>query len=276
MKLAVAYENGNVFQHFGKTEAFKIYEIEDGSILSAQVIGTEGAGHEALADFLAERGVEAVICGGLGDGAQAALASAGIEVLSGAKGDADAAAKAYLKGELTSAGVNCDHHHEEESGGCGGSCGSCHGCHSGPLFEGRNVGRVVHTHYIGTLNDGTEFDSSYRHGEPLEFVCGMGEMIFGFDKAVADLEVGQSVDVHLLPEEAYGEVDPQMIFTVETAALSGAESVKVGDRVYLYDNSGRPTPVTVIARDETTVTFDANHEMAGKELNFHIELVDVQ
>ncbi len=84
MIIAVAYENGNVFQHFGKTETFKIYEVDNGNIVSEAVIGTEGAGHEALADFFAEKHVDVVICGGLGDVAQAALAQAGIEVISGA------------------------------------------------------------------------------------------------------------------------------------------------------------------------------------------------
>jgi len=79
-----------------------------------------------------------------------------------------------------------------------------------------------------------------------------------------------------MPEEAYGEVNPRMMFTAEIKELPGAEEVNVGDRVYLYDNSGRPVPVTVVAKDEVNITFDGNHEMAGKELNFHIELVDVQ
>ena len=277
MKIAVTYENGEVFQHFGKTEAFKVYEAEDGKVTTSMVIGTDGNGHEALADFLAAAGVSVVICGGLGGGAQAALAEAGVAVISGASGDADAAVEAFLKGELVSAGANCDHHdHEEEEHHCGGDCGGCHGCHSGPLFEGKNVGKTCKTHYRGTFNDGTEFDSSYSRGEPLEFVCGMGQMILGFDKAVAEMEVGQSVDVHLMPEEAYGEVNPNMVFSAEIKELPGSEDVNVGERVYLYDNTGRPVPVKIVAKDETTITFDANHEMAGKELNFHIELVSVE
>ena len=275
MKIAVTYANGEVFQHFGKTETFKVYEIEDGKCVSSEVIGTDGNGHEALADFLAGKGIATVICGGLGDGAQAALAYAGIEVISGAQGDADAAVDAFLKGELVSCGANCDHHDHDEEHSCGGQCGGCHGCHSAPAIEGPNVGKTCRTHYRGTFNDGTEFDSSYNRGEPLEFVCGAGMMIRGFDEAVAKMEVGQSVDVHLMPAEAYGEADPRMIFTVEISELPGAEEVSVGDRVYLYDNTGRPVPVTVAAKDEKTITFDANHEMAGKELNFHIELVEV-
>ena len=100
-------------------------------------------------------------------------------------------------------------------------------------------------------------------------------MIPGFDKAVADMEVGQTVQVHLLPSEAYGEADPNAIFSVEIARLPGAEAVSVGEQVYLQDAYGRPVPVKVTAKDEKTVTFDANHEMAGKELNFTIELVEV-
>ena len=84
--------------------------------------------------------------------------------------------------------------------------------HSRPL-QVRNVGKTCRTHYRGTFNDGTQFDSSYDRGEPLEFICGAGQMIRGFDAAVADMEVGEIVDVHLMPEEAYGMPDPNAIFT---------------------------------------------------------------
>jgi FKBP-type peptidyl-prolyl cis-trans isomerase 2 len=100
-------------------------------------------------------------------------------------------------------------------------------------------------------------------------------MIRGFDAAVADMEVGQTVQVHLMPSEAYGEPDPAAIFTVEIARMPGAEAVQAGQQVYLSNSYGQPVPVKVIAKDDTTVTFDANHEMAGKELNFTIELVEV-
>ena len=120
-----------------------------------------------------------------------------------------------------------------------------------------------------------QFDSSYDRGEPLEFVCGAGMMIHGFDAAVADMEIGQVVDVHLMPEEAYGLPDPQAIFTVEIAQMPGSEELKVGEQVYLSNAYGQPFPVKVTAKDDATITFDANHEMAGKELNFRIELVEV-
>ena len=143
-------------------------------------------------------------------------------------------------------------------------------------LEGKNVGKTVKTHYKGTFNDGTQFDSSYDRGEPLEFVCGTGMMIQGFDAAVADMEVGQVVDIHLMPEEAYGMPDPEAIFTVEIAQMPGSEDLSVGQQVYLANQMGQPFPVKVTAKDDTNITFDANHEMAGKELNFKIELVEVQ
>ena len=100
-------------------------------------------------------------------------------------------------------------------------------------------------------------------------------MIPGYDAAVADMEVGEIVEVHLMPSEAYGEADPQAIFTVEIEQLPGAEDLSVGQRVYLQNAYGQPVPVKVAAKDDTTITFDANHEMAGKELNFTIELVEI-
>ena len=300
MKIAVTYDNGNVFQHFGRTEFFKVYEVEDNKIVSSEVIGSNGTGHGALAGLLAGQSVDVLICGGIGGGAQSALAEAGVELCAGAQGNVDEVVEAYLKGELVSSGANCDHHHgeghscgdhgdghscggHEEGHSCGGhgddhSCGdSCGGgCGSQPALTGRNVGKTCRTHYRGTFNDGTQFDSSYDRGEPLEFVCGAGQMIRGFDAAVADMEVGQVVDVHLTPEEAYGMPDPNAVFTVEIAQLPGSEDLTVGQQVYLSNQYGQPFPVKVTAKEEKTITFDANHEMAGKELNFRIELVEVK
>ena len=286
MKIAVTYDNGNVFQHFGKTEFFKVYEVEDNKVVSSEVIGSNGVGHGALAGLLADQAVDVLICGGIGGGAQAALEEAGVELCAGAEGDADQAVEAYLRGELISSGANCDHHHHEEGHSCGGheeghSCGggcgeSCGGGCGQPALTGRNVGKTCRTHYRGTFNDGTQFDSSYDRGEPLEFICGAGQMIRGFDAAVADMEVGQVVDVHLMPEEAYGMPDPNAIFTLEIAQLPGSENLEAGQQVYLSNQYGQPFPVKVAAKDETTITFDANHEMAGKELNFQIELVEVK
>ena len=288
MKIAVTYDNGEVFQHFGRTESFKIYEIEDNKVVSSEVISSNGTGHGALAGLLAEQGVNVLICGGIGGGAQTALTEAGIDLCAGAQGNVDEVVETYLKGELESSGVNCDHHHHEEGhscgsheeghscgdscgSGCGGSCGA-----SQPQITGRNVGKTCRTHYRGTFNDGTQFDSSYDRGEPLEFICGAGQMIKGFDAAVADMEVGQIIDVHLMPEEAYGMADPNAIFTMEIAQLPGSEDLTVGQQVYLSNQYGQPFPVKVTAKDDKNITFDANHEMAGKELNFKIELVEVK
>ena len=291
MKIAVTYDNGNIFQHFGKTEFFKVYEVKDNKVVSSEVIGSNGTGHGALAGLLAEQGISVLICGGIGGGAQSALAEAGIELCSGAQGDADTAVDAYLKGELVSTGVNCDHHHHEDGHSCGShedghscggheeghSCGNCGGgCGSQPAITGPNVGKTCRTHYRGTFNDGTQFDSSYDRGEPLEFTCGAGMMILGFDKAVADMNVGDIIDIHLMPEEAYGEKNPDAIITVPISELAGSEELKVDDMVYLQNVYGQPFPAKVTALTENDITFDANHEMAGKELNFKIELVEVK
>ena len=157
--------------------------------------------------------------------------------------------KIYLNGKLIDAGQTCDHHGEghtcgdhEEGHGCGHhdaeenhscGCGSHEGTESGEgcgcgcgersKIEGANVGKTLKVHYTGTFNDGTKFDSSYDRGEPLEFVCGAGMMIKGFDRAVADMEIGQIKDIHLMPEEAYGLPDPNAIFHVEISQLPGAE-----------------------------------------------------
>lgn len=276
MKIAVTYDNGNVFQHFGKTEYFKIYEVEENKVVSSEVMSSNGSGHGALAGLLADSSVDVLICGGIGGGAQSALAEAGVELCAGAQGNTDEVVEAYLRGELVNSGVNCNHHHEEgHSCGdhCGDHCGG--GCGSKPAMTGRNVGKTCRAHYRGSFNDGTQFDSSYDRGQPLEFICGAGQMIQGFDAAVADMEVGQTVDVHLMPEEAYGMPSPDAIFDVEIAQLPGSEDLEVGQQVYLTNQLGQPFPVKVTAKNDTTITFDANHEMAGKELNFHIELVEV-
>ena len=278
MKIAATYDNGNIFQHFGRTEYFKVYDVEDNKIIGSRVVGSNGVGHGALAGLLADQDIKVLICGGLGGGAQSALRNAGIEVCAGASGDADTAVEMYLKGELVDSGANCDHHHHGEDHECGhhdedGCCG-----HGGQRFtmEGKNVGRNVKVHYRGTFDDGTQFDSSYDRGEPLAFVCGAGMMIKGFDRAVADMEVGQIVDVHLMPEEAYGHRDPNAVITLAIAELPGSEGLSVGERVYLTNTMGQQFPVTVTEKDDTNITLDANHEMAGKELNFRIELVEVR
>ena len=139
-----------------------------------------------------------------------------------------------------------------------------------------NEGKKVRVHYVGTLDDGSKFDSSRDRGEPLEFVCMAGQMIPGFDAAVRDMEVGQTVTIRLEPEDAYGPRRADMMVTVPVAQMPGAENAQAGMRVMLSDQSGRPMPAVVAAKDETTITFDLNHEMAGKALTFEIELLSAE
>lgn len=130
MKTAVTYENGEIFQHFGHTEQFKVYNIEDGKIVSSQVIGSDGLGHGALADFLESNSIEVLICGGIGSGAQTALANAGIKLYGGVSGNADAAVQAFLDGKLDyNPDVKCQHHKQEDGHSCSShGCGN-HECH---------------------------------------------------------------------------------------------------------------------------------------------------
>lgn len=282
MKIAVTYEDGNVFQHFGHTENFKIYNVEDGEVKSADVVSTNGTGHEALAGLLADQNVDVLICGGCGSGAADALAEAGIQVFSGVEGDTDVAVMTYLRGELQSAGVNCDHHdheHEEQGGcgsNCGGGCAGCSGgCGGGPMIEGKNVGKSIKVHYKGTLDDGSQFDSSYDRGEPLEFICGIGMMIPGFDKACAQLEVGETVTVRIPPQEAYGVRNPDAVFEIEIAQLPGSENLKIADQVVLTNALGQPVQALVLDKTEDKITFDTNHPLVGKSLTFEIEMVEI-
>ena len=128
MKIAVTYENGQIFQHFGHTKAFKIYTVEDNKVVSADVVDTKGSGHGALAGMLRVLGVDTLICGGIGGGAQTALKDAGIALYGGVSGDADTAVEEYLAGTLMfNPNVKCSHHDHEHGEG-GHTCGS-HGCH---------------------------------------------------------------------------------------------------------------------------------------------------
>jgi predicted Fe-Mo cluster-binding NifX family protein len=120
MKVAVTYENGEIFQHFGRTEQFKIYGIEDKKIVSTEIIGNNGQGHGALVGYLKQQGVSALICGGIGGGARQMLADQGISVYPGASGDADANVKSFVCGELSyDPETTCHHHEESHSCTCG-------------------------------------------------------------------------------------------------------------------------------------------------------------
>ncbi len=126
MRIAVTYENGHIFQHFGHTENFKIYDIADGKVISAEVVNTNGSGHGALAGVLNALHADVLICGGIGGGAQAALTEAGIRWYGGVSGDADEAVASLLAGNLAyNPDVRCSHHDHEH--GEGHTCGN-HGC----------------------------------------------------------------------------------------------------------------------------------------------------
>ena len=127
MKVAITYENGEVFQHFGRTPQFKLYEIENGEIISEEVLDTGETGHGALAGFLIEAGVDVMICGGIGEGAIAAMGESGIKVYAGASGKADDVVRSYLAGTLAEIGdATCDHHDHEGPGGQDSGHGGCH------------------------------------------------------------------------------------------------------------------------------------------------------
>jgi len=127
MRIAVTYENGEIFQHFGHTEQFKVYDIEEGKIVASEIVDTNGSGHGALAGVLAALNAEVLICGGIGGGAQVALAEDGIKLFGGVSGDADKAVEAYLAGTLAyNPNVQCNHHGEHHHEG---TCGN-HGCGS--------------------------------------------------------------------------------------------------------------------------------------------------
>ncbi|MBR2781338.1 MAG: DUF134 domain-containing protein [Eubacteriaceae bacterium] len=151
MRIAVTYENGEIFQHFGHTEQFKLYDIEDGKIVNEQIVDTNGSGHGALAGFLQAVKAEALICGGIGMGAQTALADAGIRLYAGVRGSADEAAKSLAEGKLEyDPDAKCDHHEE------GHECGEHHG-------EGHECG---HHH-------GEDHECGHHHGKGLD--CGHQE-----------------------------------------------------------------------------------------------------
>lgn len=144
MRIAVTYDNGEIFQHFGHTEQFKLYDVEDGKVVDSQVVDTNGQGHGALGGFLAQAGADVLICGGIGGGAQTALREAGIKLYGGASGDADEAVQAYLAGDLNyDPEVRCSHHGHDHGHGDGHGCGH----HGGQHENGNGCGHHDGQHH---------------------------------------------------------------------------------------------------------------------------------
>ena len=134
-------------------------------------------------------------------------------------------------------------------------------------------GDTVRAHYTGTLEDGTVFDSS-RERDPLEFVLGKGMLIPGFEAAVEGREAGETVTVTIAPEDAYGEADPELLFTVPRAQVPDHIPLNVGVPLQLSNEQGQmDVTITEVGADE--ITLDANHPLAGKTLTFEIEIVSV-
>ena len=130
-------------------------------------------------------------------------------------------------------------------------------------------GDSVAVHYVGTLDDGSQFDSSRERGEPLAFVVGSDQVIKGFDDAVRGMAVGDVVSVRIPPEEAYGEIDPELIFSVPIE--EAPDDVAVGDEVLI----GGITPGVITAVTATEVEIDTNHRFAGQALTFEVELLSI-
>ncbi len=138
-----------------------------------------------------------------------------------------------------------------------------------------NDGKRVRVHYTGTFDDGTVFDSSVERGEPLEFVCMAGQMIPGFDQAVNEMALEETKQVHLAAADAYGERNEELVQRVPKTNVPDADDLPVGQTVYMQGPGGQPFPVKVVEITDEDVVFDMNHEMAGKDLNFEITLVEI-
>ena len=151
--------------------------------------------------------------------------------------------------------------------GCGGGGG-------GGDERTATVGDTVSVHYTGTLEDGTQFDSS-RGKDPLTFTIGAGQMIAGFDNAVRGMKVGEIKTVTLPPEEAYGEHRSDLVVVLSRDQFPQEMTLTIGQRVPMQSSSGQQFMATIIEIGTSTVTIDANHELAGKSLIFEIELVSI-
>lgn len=136
-------------------------------------------------------------------------------------------------------------------------------------------GDTAAVHYVGTLDDGTEFDNSTARGEPLEFVLGSGQMIPGFDQAVTGMAAGETKTVLIPADEAYGQHRDDLILELQRSGFPEDYELQIGQQIPLGTSSGAVVPGIIIALNDTIVTVDANHRLAGKDLTFVITLVSI-
>jgi peptidylprolyl isomerase len=136
-------------------------------------------------------------------------------------------------------------------------------------------GNKVKVHYVGTLEDGEEFDNSYKRGEPIEFTVGQGQMIKGFDDGVLDLSVGEKTTLNLSPEDAYGNVDERAFIPVEKTNFPPEFKFEVGEMVQGRTQQGMPVNAKIMEIHDNEVVLDMNHPLAGKTLNFDVEVVEI-
>ena len=138
------------------------------------------------------------------------------------------------------------------------------------------IGNIVSVHYKGTLDDGTEFDSSYTRGEPITFQVGAGQMIAGFDSALPGMAVGETKSIVIVPSEGYGEVNPEAIQTVSRENFPENFEAQVGESVSGRDpSSGQEFRATIAEVQADNIVLDFNHPMAGKNMNFDIQLTEI-
>ena len=138
-----------------------------------------------------------------------------------------------------------------------------------------NAGKKVKVHYVGTLDDGTQFDSSVDRGEPIEFTCMAGQMILGFDVAVEAMQVGETKQVHIAAAQAYGEYSENLLQRIPIGQIPGLEEAPIGQTLYLSGPGATPMPAVIVEVDEQSILLDLNHNLAGQNLNFEITLLEV-
>ena len=135
-------------------------------------------------------------------------------------------------------------------------------------------GDVVRVHYTGTLEDGSQFDSSVGRA-PLEFTVGAGQMIAGFDAGVVGMAVGEKKTILIDPDHGYGQKDPGAIIEFPSSNIPEGMTVEVGMKLNLQNQYGQPVPVVVMEVKEEVIIMDANHFLAGKDLTFEVEIVEI-